>query len=239
MFSKPWSTALIAIGAVVVAPAIAAPIVYFGENLTPAATVTGAPVTARNAFLSGLAGVSTEEFTSFTAGTTAPLNLVFTGSAGNLNATLSGEGQILGAPSAGRFDTTPPTDPDRYWVVSGSFQIDFAQPIAAFGFYGTDIGDFNGRVTVALLDTANNTTNLVINNTLNGPNGSLLFWGFIDPTVEYTRITFGNTNAGTDFFGFDSMTIGDRQQIAVPEPGSLALLGLALAGLAAIRRRRS
>ena len=68
--------------------------------------------------------------------------------------------------------------------------------------------------------------------------GSLLFWGFIDTTTAYTKIAFGNTNAGTDFFGFDDMTIGDRQQIRVPEPASLALVGLSLLALTATRRRR-
>jgi hypothetical protein len=213
----------------------AAPIVYFGENQTPANTVTGAPVTARNNFLGSLVGVGTEQFEGPSVGTGAPLAVNFQGSSSGITANLTGSGGINNNTSAGRFNTSP--GGSKWWEVSGAFQMDFSSPIAAFGFYGTDIGDFNGNVTVALRNAATNAvTNLVINNTLNGRNGSLLFWGFVDPTTTYNRITFGNTNAGVDFFGFDSMTIGDQQQVNVPEPVTISLLGLGL--LAAARRRR-
>lgn len=213
----------------------AAPIVFFGENQTPANTVSGAPVTARNSFLGSLVGVGTEQFESAAVGTGAPLAVNFPGSSSGITATLTGTGSINNNTGAGRFNTSP--GGSKWWEVSGAFQMDFSSPIAAFGFYGTDIGDFNGNVTVALRNAATNAvTNLVINNTLNGRNGSLLFWGFVDPTATYNRITFGNTNAGVDFFGFDSMTIGDQQQVSVPEPVTLSLLGLGL--VAAARRRR-
>lgn len=218
------------------ATAHAAPIVYFGENLVPAGAVSGAPVVARSSFLGDLVGVGTEEFESFADGTNAPLSVDFPGSSSGITATLLGDGEIDLAPNCcGRFSTSP--GGSRWWEASGTFWLDFSSPISAFGFYGTDIGDFNGQLTVALRNAATSAiTNLVINNTKNGPNGSLLFWGFIDPSASYDRITFGNTNAGTDAFGFDSMTIGDRQQVRVPEPLTLSLLGLGL--LAAARRRR-
>lgn len=228
-----WAGAALLIGST----AQAAPIVYFGENQTPANTVAGAPVTTRNAFLGSLVGVGTEQFEGSAEGAVGPLAVNFPGSSSGIVATLTGSGEIRGASlgCCGRFNTSP--GGSKWWDVSGSFQLDFSSPIAAFGFYGTDIGDFNGRVTVALRNAATNAiTNLVINNTLNGNNGSLLFWGFVDPTATYNRITFGNTNAGTDFFGFDSMTIGDQQQVNVPEPLTISLLGLGL--FAAARRRR-
>lgn len=217
--------------------ASAAPVIFFGENTTTPFTIGAAPAAARADFLSNLTGVGSQDFESFVIGTGAPLNISFPGSTGSITATISGNGEISNLTGAGRFNTTP--GGDRYWRVSGTFQIDFSAPISAFGFYGTDIGDFNGQVTVALLDTNSIVTNLIINNTQNGPNASALFWGFIDTSNAYTRITFGNTAAGVDFFGFDDFVIGDSQQVTpVPEPGTLALVALGVLAAVGARRRR-
>jgi hypothetical protein len=217
----------------------AVPVVYFGENLNPASTVSGAPVTARNNFLSHVVGVDSEGFE--TKSGTAPLTLNFTGSSSPLTATLTGAGAVNTAPQTGSYNTT--AGGSRYWQVSGAFTIDFgsASPISAFGFYGTDIGDIGGSLTIALLDTHGHTTNLTVANTVGGTNGSLLFWGFTDSVNEYTKITFGNTATGQDVFGFDDMVVGDLQQVtnATPEPTTLALIGLGLVFASGVSRRKA
>ena len=57
-------------------------------------------------------------------------------------------------------------------------RIDFDTAVAAFGFYGVDIGDFSGQVTVTTVNGGTNVYN--VGNTVNGPGGSVLFWGVID-----------------------------------------------------------
>lgn len=215
----------------------AAPIIFFGENQTDAFSIGTDPAAAQSSFLSNLTGVGTEDFEGLGVGAGSPLDILFAGSVGNITATMTGAGSVVDSSSTGRFNTS--AGGSQWWDISGSFSINFDTAISAFGFYGTDIGDFNGQITVELLDINNVVTNLVINNTINGINAANLFWGFIDVNNAYTRISFGNTAAGSDVFGFDDFIIGDRQQVtipSVPEPGMLALFGLAVGGLLCRRK---
>jgi len=220
----------------------AVPVVYFGENLAPGATVSGDPVTARNNFLAGLTGVGSEDFESTAAGTTPPLALTFPGSTGSITATISsatggvcntasGTVGSIGCNGFGRF----PTSGTNWYHTTDVFTITFSNPISAFGFYGTDIGDFTGQITATLNGGA--TVSLTIPSTINAPNGSLIFWGFIDSADSYTSLQFGNTASGSDVFGFDDLVIGDQGQV-IPEPATLALFGLGFATLGAMRRKK-
>lgn len=195
---------------------------FFGEDLgvdrmtaLPASPLSDA---ARTAFLSGLGGVGTEDFESFMAGDTAPLAVQF-GMAGT--ATIQGTGGILDVPAGttngfGRYAVSG----TKCWEATTSFSIDFSTPQAAFGFYGVDIGDFGGQVTVELNYTNGGSEVLVIPNTINGNGGGILYFGLIidDPMMTFDSVTFGNTAAGTDFFAFDDFTIGTIDQVGLGDP---------------------
>ena len=216
---------------------------YQGIDQNPGDTVppAGFAAAARASFLSNLSGgVGTEDFELFATGTNGPLNLSFPGSSGSISATLSsalsGDIEIRsGSIGAGRF----PTSGSQYLETSGDadFTIDFSDPISAFGFFGTDIGDFAGDLVLTL---TNGTTETITATTAGSSDGALLFFGFTNDMGSYTKIEFENTGSG-DFFGFDDMTIGDPGQIVnprVPEPASLAIFGAMGLMTVGMRRRR-
>jgi hypothetical protein len=188
---------------------------YFGEDLglgegTPLPAWPNADA-AEAAFLLHLIGVGVEDFEGYADGTTAPLPITFSGS--GVTATLQGNGEIDDVPMGstngfGRYATSG----THYWESSDVFTIDFDQPIAAFGFFGIDIGDFEGQVTLTCTDGTNIV--LVIPHTVDGDGGSVIFFGFIDEDNQYTSISFGNTEPGSDYFGFDDMYVGTIYQIA-------------------------
>lgn len=214
----------------------AVPLTFFGEDLGPLRKGDPLPnaAAAEAAFLGHLVGVGTEDFEAIAVGTSSPLVLTF-GAAGT--ATLSGDGTLRNdAPTSpeGRF----PVSGDRYWgnVRSANFSIAFSDPIAAFGFYATDAGDFRGQLTLTLQDGSS--TVVTIPNTVNAPNASAIYFGYIDTARPFVGIQFGSTS-DVDFFGFDDMTIGTtRQVMPIADRGSAAAaLAFAVAGLSVARRR--
>ncbi|MHC4083609.1 MAG: PEP-CTERM sorting domain-containing protein [Planctomycetota bacterium] len=214
---------------------------YFGEDLSPVhdqrlATFPNATA-AETSFLSQLIGVGTESFESFANGTTVPLNLSFPGAG---TATLTGSGTVttIGAYPAtnpwGRY----PTDGSNYLdTQSTNFTITFSAPVAAFGFYGIDIGDFSGQITITTVNGGNTVYNLPHTQGANG--GSVLYWGIIDTDNLFTSIQFQNTGSSSDLFGFDEMTIGSLEQVIIPAPGAILLGSIGIGFVGWLRRRRT
>lgn len=219
--------------------AAAAPVTFFGED----ANNGGPPVAptnsnaARTSFFGNLVGVGTETFDGIAVGTGTPFSVSFPG-AGTAN--ITGSGSVTATPNAGRYAIS---GANYYSTGTGDFTITFSAPIAAFGFFGIDVGDFGGQLSLALTDTLSNVTNLVVPHTVGsgGSNsGSILYFGFYDQVTQYTSISFNNPST-TDAFGFDSFSVGGLQQVTpgVPEAATWAMMLIGFAGLAFASRRRS
>jgi len=73
-------------------------------------------------------------------------------------ATFTGTGQIANVPSGDNGFGRYPISGNQYFDTGSVFTITFSTAIAAFGFFGVDIGDFGGQVTLTLthLGAANN-----------------------------------------------------------------------------------
>lgn len=246
----PSSTQRFALSAVILAGmglagAQAAPVVFSGvDNNGAEVALSSTPNAdnARNAFFSNLNGVGTEDFESRSGSSPLAINFGLAGTA-----TLTGPGNVASVTPGstngfGRY-SVPSATSSRYWEAtagSGGITVQFSAPIAAFGFYGIDIGDFNGTVSLELTDTFGNLSSLIVPTAAaNLANASVLYFGFYDTTVQYTSVSFITTGGSGDVFAFDNFSVGSLQQVnPVPEPMSLAILGAGLAGLGLVRRRR-
>jgi hypothetical protein len=109
----------------------------------------------------------------------------------------------------------------------------FTTPINSFGAYFTGIqSQASGQETLTFNDGSTETINLP-NTSM--PNGGASFVGFFDPGASITGVDITMFN---DITGIDDVQFGNGAAAATPEPSTLALLGLGIAGLAGWRRWR-
>ncbi len=151
----------------------------------------------------------------------------------------------------------------KYWAATASteassFTLDFGGvAVRSFGFFATDIGDFFGSLSLELVRMDGTVESISPGDPgppdgqvfglgpILGPDadGSVLFFG-VSATMAtdyFKAVRFVSVGGGTaDDFGFDMFTVvaAPTGPNPTPLPGSLALVGAALGGLALVRRRR-
>jgi len=218
---------------------------------------------ARTDFLDMVTGVKTETLEGIAAGTSASGAKLFGGS---VTIVPPATGEITnvtdnGSGATGRFNTTAGCDlatACNFLETAYNFTLDFGGNYSAFAFFGTDFSDFNGSIYLDLLERDSSGNLVTVAGThilISGPvgsgalvlvdgtgDGSLLHFGLTDNARAYAGVSFSVLQTATDpinydYLGFDDLALGTFAGAPVPEPATLALVALSLAGLAASRRK--
>lgn len=134
----------------------------------------------------------------------------------------------------GRFPLPDVTENTKYLdsLDHSSVLLTLNEGYNALGFYLTDPNDSGGILDI-VVDGVEETISKSIDDILGGSqrDAGAFYLSFFSTMGDISSITFTKNNT-SDGIGFDNVTVG-----RVPEPGTLALLGLGLAGLTIARRR--
>lgn len=217
---------------------------FYGLTGDTASGVTQTAQDAEQAFLSNFDSIYVETFEGYDVGTIAyggnSLDIDFQNGS---SAILSGGGAIRDA----EFNGLHAISGQKYWSltfgeqVQDTYTIDFSQPVAALGFYTTDMGDAgNNQFSLELAYADNTTEQLQLPH--GDENASEFYFGYINPDKLLSRVTFLTDGPiYEDGFGLDNLTLGSADQLAtVPEPTSVfSLFVLGSWGVCSWLKRKS
>lgn len=145
----------------------------------------------------------------------------------------------------GNFANEPTPNTILFWLNSGSAILNYAAGFdTGFSFFYTSstaakVSVWDGlNATGNLLGEIDLAANFTGDNCTGDPSGTFCNWdiGFLGFAGTAMSIDFGGTANQT---GYDNVTFGSIDPRPVPEPATLALLGVALAGLGFSARRRA
>jgi hypothetical protein len=255
-----------AIGIVLPAQALT---LYTGYDANPNASSTNSVVlplanrtnsiAAYNSYKANLGGngVTTESYETVPHATTPIDGLVqqLSGVTATYSYTKKSDGSSAGASetvavqkanSAGLTNAgTFPTDGVQGISINSAnnFKIKFANPLAAFSFWGTDLGDRDNTLTVILRKAGVDVQSKLIDYLdANAGNSSVFFFGGIaqNAAEQFDEVELlSSINSTGDAIGIDQLTVGTATQVtpsSTPVPTPALLPGLI--ALAASARRR-
>ena len=234
-----------------------------GEDRTAGSSSASIPNSraAETRFLARLSAFSSEGFESFpvdaTARTTAlnlpGINASISGIPANdaanpnteKNGVISGVGGFSNFPISGTksysFDFYEQPGFDNV-ASSRTLTINFAAPVAAFGFYGTDFGDDNGIFNLEVRNGATSLGTVAVGNTQGSgsQDGAALYFGLIAQNAgeQFTSLTF-RSSSQVEVIGIDNLSVATLAQVratAVPEP--FTIIGTLIGGTAAFRLKK-
>ncbi|MGZ8321243.1 MAG: PEP-CTERM sorting domain-containing protein [Telluria sp.] len=128
----------------------------------------------------------------------------------------------------GDYNTTGTVYLDNMAGQTGGFHFGFAAPVSAFAF---NFGAADVNWTLTAFDSAGVALeSLILSPTHAGNDGN--YFGIANAGIAYATLT-----GMGDWVLLDNFVVAAEEANDVPEPGSLALLGLGLAGIGALRKR--